>query len=387
VRAIGAFGILLVHVGLISGYSPTPWTRFGAYFARAEVGVTVFFLISGFVIWRPFVAAAFADRPAPAVGQFLARRFVRVVPLYWFVLTVVLFVQHRSPVHGLGDVVTFYGFLQIYRPGYEIEGVQQAWSLCTIVSFYLAAPALARLMRPGHRRLPAAGGARLAFELGVLAAIFAGAYGYRWLVVSDYALNPLSADGRILWLPTSADVFAVGMALAAVHAWGEERGGFGSRLAGALGRVPGEVWWLAGAACYWVVCTRVGLPRTVGAVGTRQWMLREVLYTATAAFLLLPALFGPPRRGPVRRFLASGPMVFLGVLSYGVFLWHEYVLDEYRRVREILPFEGWFWGMLAVTVVGSVALATVTLYTVERPTAAWAQRLPWLRKPHATRPG
>ena len=160
VRAIGAFGILLVHVGLISGYSPTPWTRFGAYFARAEVGVTVFFLISGFVIWRPFVAAAFADRPAPAVGQFLARRFVRVVPLYWFVLTVVLFVQHRSPVHGLGDVVTFYGFLQIYRPGYEIEGVQQAWSLCTIVSFYLAAPALARLMRPGHRRLPAAGGAR-----------------------------------------------------------------------------------------------------------------------------------------------------------------------------------------------------------------------------------
>jgi peptidoglycan/LPS O-acetylase OafA/YrhL len=336
--------------------------------------VSVFFVVSGFLIWRPFVAAAFADRPVPHVGRFLARRLVRIVPLYWLVLTIVLFVQHRTPVDGLGDVATFYGFLQIYRPGDEVEGIQQAWSLCTIVSFYLVAPVLALLMRPVHRRLRASGNARLAFELAVLAVVFAGGYAYRWLVVSDYAADPLSADGRILWLPTNADVFASGMALAAVHAWGAERGGFGSAAVRALGRVPGEAWWLLCAACYWVVCTRVGLPRTVGAAGQRQWMLREVLYTATALFLLLPALFGPPGRGPVRRFLAWAPMVFLGTLSYGVYLWHEYVLDEYRRLRDIPAFDGWFWGMLAVTVIGSLALATVTLFTVERPTAALAER-------------
>jgi peptidoglycan/LPS O-acetylase OafA/YrhL len=374
VRALGALGVLVVHVGLISGFNMRNGDGIGQYFARGEVGVTIFFVVSGFLIYRPFVAANLDARPVPDIGRFLVRRLVRIVPLYWLVLTIVLFVQHRSPVDGLGDVVTYYGFLQIYRPGYEVGGVQQAWSLCTIVAFYLVAPMLALAVRAACDRLRASRTARFAIELGVIAVIFVVGYAFRWMVVADYAHDPLSADGRILWLPTNADTFAVGMALAVAHAWGAERGGWGSAAVRALDRVPGGVWWALSGLCFWAVATQAGLPHTVGAAGHRQWMLREVLYTGTALFLLLPTLFGPPGRGLVRRFIESRPMIVLGTLSYGVFLWHEYVLDEYRQAREIPSFGGWFWGMLAVTLAGSLALAAVTWFAVERPTMALATR-------------
>jgi peptidoglycan/LPS O-acetylase OafA/YrhL len=381
VRGLAALGVVLVHVGLISGYNMRPGSALGPYLARGEAGVSVFFVVSGFLIYRPFVAASLAGRPSPRLVPYLGRRLVRIVPLYWLVLTVVLFVDHRSPVDGVGDLVTYYGFVQIYRPGFETGGVQQAWSLCTIVSFYLVAPVLAAAVRATCDRVRASAAARVAAELGVIATLFVGGYAYRWAVVSDYALDPLSADGRILWLPTSADVFAVGMALAVLHAWGERRPGGLAALVRGLGRVPAGAWWALAGLCYWAVSTRVGLPRSVGAVGHRQWMLREVLYTGVALFLLLPALFGPQDRGLVRRLLRSPPMAALGALSFGIFLWHEWVLDVYREQREIVAFSGWFPGMLVATLVGSTALAAVTWFAVERPAQALAARWSTAERP------
>jgi len=375
VRAIAALGVVVVHVGLISGYNMAPDHALGPYFARAEVGVSIFFVVSGFLIWRPFVAASLAGRPGPRVLPYLGRRLLRIVPLYWVALTVVLFVDHRSPVHGLGDLVTYYGFLQVYRPGYEVGGLQQAWSLCTIVSFYLLAPVLALGLRALCDRARASAAARLRVEGAVLVAVAAAGLAYRWVTVNDYVQgDPLSSDGRVNWLLTNADVFAVGMLLAVLHAWGGDRSGGWSAAVRGLGRVPAGAWWALAALCYWAVSVRLGLPLAVGAHDAREWMGREVLYTATSVFLLVPAMFGPQDRGLVRRFLRCPPMAWLGVLSYGIFVWHEWALDLWRDWRGLPPFTGSFPSMLAVTLGLSLLLALATWLVVERPAQALAAR-------------
>jgi peptidoglycan/LPS O-acetylase OafA/YrhL len=140
-----------------------------------------------------------------------------------------------------------------------------------------------------------------------------------------------------------------------------------------VGRHPGACWALAGVA-YWAVSTRVHLTLGVGADGPQQWMARQVLYAATAFFLLLPAVFGPQDQGLVRRLLRSRVMVAGGLISYGIYLWHEGVIDVWMRARDVQPFEGAFLPMLAVGVLGTAAVAALSYVLVERPALSRSRR-------------
>ena len=60
-------------------------------------------------------------------------------------------------------------------------------------------------------------------------------------------------------------------------------------------------------------------------------------------------------------------MVVLGVLSYGIYLWHEGVLDIYRDTRDLPVFTGSLPAALLATIAGSVAVAAVSYVLVERP--------------------
>ncbi|HEY8523425.1 MAG TPA: acyltransferase [Acidimicrobiales bacterium] len=383
VRAIAAFGVIVVHVGLITGYSLRPGAVLGPYFARAEVGVTVFFLMSGFLVYRPFVAAHLDGHPCPAVRAYLIRRFARIVPLYWVALTVVLFVHHRRPVENVGDLLTYYLFGQIYRDGYVDGGIQQAWSLCTLMSFYLAVPVVALAVR-GLARRAGSGAGRLRVELAVCAALVALGYVVRWIVVNDLPRQAAVIDPRLNWLPIHADVFGLGMALAALYAWGERQPAGARTAAWALGRVPPVAWWGIAAVAYWYVSVRLGLPLSAGAHDPGEWMAREILYTIVSLGLLLPAVFGPQDKGPIRWALRWRPVAGAGLLTYGVFLWHEWAIDRWIEWRDIQPLDGWWPGMLAFVVAFTLAVSAVTYWLIEKPSARLARR--WTSPP-GRRPG
>ena len=371
-RAIAASGVLLVHVALISGYAFRQRDGVGPYLARAEAGVALFFVISGFLLYRPFVGAAYDERPLPSLRRYARRRLLRIVPAYWVALTVlavVLDVRHRDDIASLGDVVVYYGFLQVYFEDTALGGIQQAWSLCAEMAFYVLLPGWAWLLR--RAAAPVAGpdrpARRLAVELGALAALFAFGYAFRWLLVRDLGLATESIEHRVNWLPANVDLFALGMAVAVlqVHAARWPAGGPG-RFATFVGRVGGW-WWLGAALSYYLVSERAGLGVGVGADTPGQWMRRQVLYGSTALFLLLPAAFGDQERGAVRRFLRSGPIAAVGLVSYGVFLWHEGVLDLYRTQRDYVPFAGPFAPQLLVTALGTAAVAVASWFVVEKP--------------------
>ena len=86
-RAFAAIAVLLTHVSIYSGLVAAGGDA-ARYAQRLEVGVAIFFVISGFVLYRPFLQARLDARELPRVGRYASRRALRIVPAYWLALTV-----------------------------------------------------------------------------------------------------------------------------------------------------------------------------------------------------------------------------------------------------------------------------------------------------------
>ena len=133
--------------------------------------------------------------------------------------------------------------------------------------------------------------------------------------------------------------------------------------------------WLAAAALYFVVANlglTTGFNTTTGS--TPANVLAPVLVGVIAALVVLPAVFGDQSRGIIRGFLRSRPMVALGIISYGIYLWH------YTYIRLSLQWvaNGHLSPSMLVRLVVVLALtlgtATASYYLLERPCIRWSQR-------------
>jgi peptidoglycan/LPS O-acetylase OafA/YrhL len=368
-RGIAAMTVLVTHVAFISGYqlanrpgTDAPVHAAAPFLARFDIGVSLFFLISGFLLYRPFVAAHLAGaRPMP-LGQYLKRRWLRIIPAYWVALTAVVYVFGQKQFHGWGDVFIYYGLAQIYSQHHVRGGIQQAWTLATEESFYLFLPLYAAAVRAVARRT----GRRLAPELGGVALLFATGVVYKTVM---YVVDNGVYTNKQQWLPGQADLFALGMLLAVASAWSAHTGAV-PRALEVAGRHPALAWAAAGAT-FWVVSMHLGLPRRLDPLTTPQLVGRQLLYGLTAFFFLLPGVFGPQDRGLIRRALRSWPLARVGLVTYGIYLWHELWIDKYLEWRGIEPFGASGTGPFLTMVGGVAALsllaAGVSYVVVERP--------------------
>jgi peptidoglycan/LPS O-acetylase OafA/YrhL len=357
-RALAVLSVVAVHTAFQSGL--TERSRWGTYTSRLEIGVAVFFLISGFLLYRPFVASHLGERPPPPVGPYLRRRLLRIVPAYWVALFLAAYVLHTvGPIRSFTAVIAYFGLLQIYSSHYLLGGISGAWTLCVEMSFYLFLPVYAVIVARVARRRPSGQG-RLRAELLGIGGLCALSIGWKAFV---FATPTWQQTGAGTWLPAQLDLFAMGMALAVGSVWWSEH----RQLPAVLRRpwMPGAAW--AGAlVVFWVVSTRVGLSRLAGFDATGpQILARQWLYGAFAVLLLLPAIFGPQDRGGVRRLLRSWPLSAVGVVSYGIYLWHGTWMREARGLGLS------FLTLTAVVVAASLASATISYVMVERRAQRW----------------
>lgn len=355
-RAIAALTVIGVHTTFASGF--TGRSGLGRYTSRLEIGVEVFFVISGFLLYRPFAVAHFGGRPAIGVRTFWARRLRRIIPAYWFAFVAITYVLHADKVrHTWFAPLIYLGFAQIYLPHYALSGVTQAWSLCTEMTFYLMIPLWAWLLGRRPRRPEQ----QLHAELAGLALLVAVSFAYRIPVLNSHSAL---AETMPNWLPAYLDQFAIGMFLAVLSTW-----------MAATDRGP--VWlehrsfpWIswAGAAGAFIAVSNIGLPWTpVTASPVGPSLLRQTLYGLFALGLVAPAVFGPQDRTLPRRVLRLRPLALVGVLSYGVYLWHEAWMNKWFAWTGDRLFTA-LWPELAAAVTAlAVASATVSYVMVERP--------------------
>ena len=152
-RAIGALAVFTTHVAFWSG-AYTGNGVWGTLLARLDVGVAIFFVLSGFLLSRPFLARASVGRPRPALGRYYWKRFLRIAPLYVFTALLALALIKKNDVLGARDwlVTLFMG--DTFLRGTMPNGLTQMWSLAVEVSFYLILPLLMAIAvgRPARLR-------------------------------------------------------------------------------------------------------------------------------------------------------------------------------------------------------------------------------------------
>ena len=140
-RGLIAMGVLVCHA--TAAFWLTDW--WGRYAYSFGIGLMVFFALSGFLLYRPYVAARVDRRPPPRVRDYTRRRIFRIVPAYWAALTL-LAIWPGVPGVFSDDWWVYYGFLQIYKREWITGGLPQVWSLCIDVSFYAVLPIYAIAM-------------------------------------------------------------------------------------------------------------------------------------------------------------------------------------------------------------------------------------------------
>jgi peptidoglycan/LPS O-acetylase OafA/YrhL len=371
-RAIAALSVLVTHTGFLSGANGSTW--YGPYLARLDIGVTVFFLLSGFLLYRPFVSARFGERERPRIPDYARRRLLRILPAYWLALTVLAFWPGLTQMWEPHDWV-YYGLVQIYFHQWMAGGLLPAWSLAIEISFYAALPLIVVLMeRPFMGRTREA---KIRSELAMLTVLAVAAIAFRVIVRASEGDVPdsnlyFTLVGNFDWF-----VLGMGLALASVVVAGMERPPALVRL---VERRPSLAWLVAGVL-FWAIATQMGITADFPQAYTdSEWLWEHLFYGAIAFFLLLPAVFGDSLGGLPRVILRNRVLAWLGLISYGIFLWHHPFVGEVATWN----FGGWrFAGMTLATFAFAVGCAALSYYLVERPLLRFKHRSPKRRHPVA----
>jgi peptidoglycan/LPS O-acetylase OafA/YrhL len=360
-RAIAVLSVLVTHTALLSGANELAW--YGKYTARLDVGVTIFFLISGFLLYRPYVAAHLDGEPGPRVRDYARRRVLRIVPAYWLALTL-LAIYPGLVQMWTGHSWVYYLFLQDYSAAWTFGGLQPAWSLAIEASFYIALPFVAYGLRRAGAGMDRSG--RVALEAGVI-----GLLGIASFVIR--AVTPGSPASQVhITLIATFDWFALGMLLAIASA---ALAGREPRPVRFLRRWPSSAW-LVALALFWFTSTQLGLGGTLFfRVTTAQSLAQHALYGAIAFFLLLPAVFADDGAGVPRAVLRNRLVAWIGLISYGIFLWHHPIAIKLSSAHHSGLFSGArMLGITAATVAISIACAAASYYVVERPILRFKDR-------------
>jgi peptidoglycan/LPS O-acetylase OafA/YrhL len=357
-RAIAVGGVLLTHVFVFSHVVERH--SWGAFPGNLSVGVTLFFLISGFLLYRPFFNAELNGTPRPGGLQFAWRRVLRIVPAYWLALTVLAIYP------GIPDVFTedwwrYYFFLQVYDKFTAAQGIGIAWSLCVEMTFYLLLPFYALATARLARTMSAAG--RVRFQLGLLAVLGLASIVLRYLDQS--VVMQISLPTHLYW-------FTLGMAFAVISVAMQAGHRPPSIITAAAAR---PTWcWVAAAVLFTAMCLPLGSAPLNLYYNPEQEAVQYVLSGLLAACIMLPAVFGDPAEGRVRRILAWRTLAWVGLVSYGIYLWHTSVALELVDHG----FTRW-WQLLVPTVAITLAIAAASYYALERPILRYKNlRLPRL---------
>jgi len=361
-RAVGALAVFTTHATFQGG----EYLRHGVVgtmFARLDIGVAIFFVLSGFLLSRPYIAGVAANVAAPGARRYYTKRFWRIFPLYIVTVVLALLVV---PENAGTSVRRWIATLTLTGPFTDKklpQGLTQMWSLSAELAFYLVLPILMWLVVRRGRFAPR--------RVWVLVAAMSATTVVWVLFVSD-PLESTTQGTPGLWLPAFASWFAAGIALALLHVQ-FQLGQLprGARWLVELSRQPGVCWALI-AGLFLIASTPLAGP-VMFQVGTHgQILTKQLLYAAVGTLMVMTGIFGAT--GAYTRIMSSRVLRHLGHISYGIFCIHLVMLSLVYRFTDYEVFRGDtlpIWGMaLLLSLVASEILYRV----VELPGVRFGHR-------------
>lgn len=344
IRFIAVFLVLYDH--LLAGFNTLP---------IGPIGVTIFFVLSGFLITRILIESKNQYKPREDgfktyLKKFYIRRTIRIFPIYYLTIFL-LFVFNVPPAREkFWWLVTYTSNLYIAHHEHWLGVVDHFWSLAVEEQFYIFFP-FAVFFIP-NRHLPKL---LVGFIIGsVLLRLYYFLTGAPWFVA--YVL-----------MPTSLDAFGLGGIMAYLYIYHRSR--FDATF-----RQSGLVWLglliLAGSLLWYHLS-----PDPHQSVNS---VFERLAGSIFAFFLIGKAIIG--YEGVMKWILENPVSVFLGRISYGLYLYHNFVFNHYhitpthpvyrlmnRIYRSFPALEENLVFNFSMYVLLTVLVATLSWYIIEKP--------------------
>lgn len=399
-RGLCAVALLFTHVAMIQGLLGTkelggviaPSNPVGGFFAGGlQIFAGVFFVMTGLFVYRPFARAIITRTERPRNGT-VVRRMLRLLPAYYVMYLVVLVALNLQQITGPWYVLRPLLLLHIYDWDGWMHGMEITWTVPDIAQFYLLLPLIAW----ASWRYASNGATERSRALRMMVPIpLMFAVGIAWLVYSQ--INELGTRALFWWPMGLLPEIGIGMFIAIMIELSKASPGDTPRLLTAAGRHP--LRFLAVAA----VCVVVNMARPGSEIGmddiyTMSGLL--IFYGLLAVLglcLMLPVVApGADRSRFIRVVFHNRVLVYLGTISYGIYLWHFPVMHFLLQQPQVyfggepLPIvtirgTTGFWTLQLATFLGTVIIAALSYRFLEKPLTNWGERL--LARRRAATPG
>lgn len=389
-RAVACLMVLGHHLVLRMNFNHVPddlsltfyLIRYGNY------GVSVFFVLSGFLLSRPFWLALDNNQPSPPLKIYAMRRAARILPGFWFALTVgfvLSFTVYGFPLDGELAGRYIAGFFLMsqwhWRTFFPVQGDGPLWSIPFETTCYVLLPIgffLLFRLKQGSRSVLFS---RMLW-IGIIAASLAG----HWLVVTYLPTDNVGRGweygfqgGAKQWMPRYNPIgffaiFAIGALAAGIQTMIPARRSVLYDLVAALA----------------IVISASQLPLSLGGEGEGYGWLAIPYRFPLFPLGVAVALCALPQSVLLGRLLDNRVSRYIATVSFGVYIWQDIVLT---LMQQLFPWTfgvgsdnvlgGWIASILVATAIIFV-IGTASYILLERPVMRWARTREHLAKRPAT---
>ena len=377
VRALACLMVVAHHVA--QRVAPTAFADEQMWMPMAVTmgafGVAAFFVLSGYLLARPFWLALDAGQPMPSLRTYSIRRVARIVPGLWLALTVTFLLSFtilEFPFDGILVLRYLSGMFLVsgfsWLTWFPVEFNGPLWSIGAELISYAALPICLALLF----RLPFRGWWARGLWLVVIAAVV----GLQFLALRFLQPDEIqrgwefgTVGGAKFWWPNYSPfsfyaIFAVGALAGGIQVkFAKLRSGWFDLLA------------LAGLGV--AIATLVYCFPVADSYGLANIPYGYPWFPLGIALILIAT----PSSLAVRSITEIAPVAYVARVSFGVYVWHYFLMEIVRVLWQpryvywgMTNIGAWAWISLAVVVL-SFFIATLSYALLEEPVIRWARGL------------
>jgi peptidoglycan/LPS O-acetylase OafA/YrhL len=378
VRGICSVALLTVHIAwtgsLIGNYNQPPVNLPAATVINGfQIVMGVFFLLSGLFIFRSFARPVIAGgTPQPELGPYFLRRVLRLLPPYYLMVGAALLLLNFNSIHSTWYVLRPLLLLQNYNQVW-MAGLDITWTVSTEFQAYLALPLLAWSVAWYARRgaTPVIRARRMMIPVPILFVL-----GLVWVV---YLHRPSMGifPAQYWWPLGMIGVIAAGMMLGVMSGLSQVDPENTPSLFRLATKRP-NIFWLIAMGVFALDCARI-----FDRPGYSDWddekgaIMFYLMFIAFCLLIVTPMIANAQSR-LIQAVLGNRVVVYLGRISYGIYLWHFVVMNLYLRNGNLfhggapatvpaLRGKVGFVELESAVLVGTIVIASLSYYLLERP--------------------